>query len=218
MTMVIFTIFFGILAKIPSEGIPYAIFAYSALVPWTYFANSITQASTSMVAYRSIVTKIYFPRLVIPFASVLSGLVDFALAFVVLIVMMMFYGITPSIAVILTLPLILLSTITALAVGLWLSALNVIYRDVQYVVPFLVQFWLFATPIAYPSGVVPEAWRPIYGLNPMAGVIEGFRWALLGSGRSLDPMFMVSVLIVFALLFTGLLYFRRTERILADIV
>jgi lipopolysaccharide transport system permease protein len=214
--MVVFTIFFGNLARIPSEGVPYPIFAFVALVPWTYFANSINQVTNSIVANRSIITKVYFPRAIIPIAAVLSGLVDFAIAFAVLIVMMLFYGIVPTPAI-LSLPLfLLLAMATALGVGLWMAALNVIYHDVSYAVPFLVSFWLFATPIAYPSSLVPEAWRPLYGINPMAGVVEGFRWALLGSAIGLEPIFIVSSLIVVILLVTGLAYFRHMERMFAD--
>jgi len=216
-TMVVFTIFFGTLARIPSEGVPYPIFAYAALVPWSYFATSVTQASGSMVAHRGIITKVYFPRIVIPLASVLSGLLDFAIAFAVLIAMMLFYGILPNFATLLVPLLILFSTAAALGVGLWLSALNLVYRDVQYATPFLVQFWLFVTPVAYPSSLVPELWKPIYGINPMAGVVEGFRWAILGSGKGFAPMFMVSALITLLLLITGLFYFKRMERIFADV-
>ena len=217
-TMVVFTIFFGNLVKIPSEGVPYPIFAYCALLPWSYFSNALTQASNSMVAHRGVITKAYFPRLIIPVASALSGLLDFAIAFSILIGMMFFYGIRPTFAILLVPLLILLSMATALGVGLWTSALNVIYRDVQYAIPFVIQVWLFATPVAYPSSLVPEGWRPVYGINPMVGVVEGFRWALLGSGGGLGPMFMVSILIVLLLLVTGLLYFRRVERMLADVV
>jgi len=217
-TMVVFTIFFGNFAKIPSEGLPYSIFSYTALVPWTYFANSVSQASSSMVSQRGIITKVYFPRVIVPLASMISGLLDFAIAFAVLVAMMLYYRIFPTINILLIPLLLLFSFATALAVGLWLSALNVIYRDVQYAVPFLVQFWLFATPIAYPSTLVPARWRPILGLNPMTGVVEGFRWSLLGSGEGLGPMFWVSVVIVLLLLITGLLYFRHMERVFADVV
>jgi len=217
-TMVVFTIFFGNFAKIPSEGVPYAIFAYTALVPWSYFANAVSQASNSTAGQRGIITKVYFPRLVIPISSLLSGLPDFAIAFAVLIAMMVYYGILPTFATLLVPLLLLFSMTTALAVGLWLSALNAIYRDVQYAVPFLIQFWLFATPIAYPSSLVPARWRPIYGINPMAGVVEGFRWCLLGSGTGLDSMFAISVLAVFLLLITGVVYFRHMEREFADLV
>ncbi|SRR6266511_5124895 len=217
-TMVVFSIFFGELAGIPSGGVPYPIFAYSALVPWMYFANALTQASNSLVGQEHMITKVYFPRLIIPMASVLAGLVDFAISFAVLVGMMLFYGIMPM-AAIWTLPLfILLATATALGVGVWLSALNVQYRDVRYVVHFLVQFWLFATPIAYPSSLVPERWRAIYGLNPMAGVVEGFRWALLGQAQAPGPLLVVSVLTVIGVLTSGLYFFRRMEETFADVV
>ena len=217
-TMVVFSIFFGRLARMPSEGIPYPIFAYTALVPWTYFANALSQASNSLVEHRRVITKIYFPRLILPLASVLSGLLDFAIAFAVLVGMMLFYGIVPT-AAIWTVPLfVLLAAMTALGVGLWLSALNVEYRDVRYAIPFLIQFWLFATPIAYSSTIVPERWRALYGLNPMAGVVEGFRWALLGKAEGPGPMLAVSVAAVILLLIGGLFYFRRMEKTFADIV
>jgi lipopolysaccharide transport system permease protein len=218
LTMVVFSIFFGRLANVPSDGLPYPIFAYCALLPWQLFAKSLTDASNSLVTNRQLITKVYFPRLAIPISAVIAGLVDFAIAFVVLLGMMFWYGITPTAAIV-TLPLfILFAMITALAIGLWLSALNVEYRDVRYTIPFLTQFWLFATPIAYPSSLVPEAIRPFYGLNPMAGVVEGFRWALLGTAQQPGPLLPVSVATVLVLLFTGLLYFRRTERTFADVV
>lgn len=217
-TMVVFSIFFGRLARIPSEGIPYPIFAYSALVPWMYFANALSQASNSLVLDEKVITKVYFPRLSVPMAAVLGGSVDFAIAFVVLVGMMLFYGIVPT-AAICAIPLfILLATATALGAGLWLSALNVEYRDVRYVIPFLIQFWLFVTPIAYPSSLVPEPWRTIYGLNPMVGVVEGFRWALLGQEQGPGLMSAISVLAVAGLLVSGLYYFRRMEETFADVV
>ncbi len=217
-TMVVFSIFFGRLAQMPSGGVPYPIFAYSALVPWTYFANALAQASNSVVQHEHIITKIYFPRLTLPLASVLGGLPDFAIAFAVLLGMMWFYGLVPAAAV-WTLPLfVLLAVATALGVALWLSALNVQYRDVRYAIPFLIQLWLFATPIAYPSSLVPERWRAIYGLNPMAGVVEGFRWALLGQADAPGPLLAVSTIMVCLLLLSGLYYFRRMEKTFADIV
>jgi lipopolysaccharide transport system permease protein len=218
-TMIVFTIFFGRFAQIPSEGLPYPIFSYAALVPWTYFANNISQISASMVTQRGIMTKVYFPRLLIPLASIISGLVDFSIAFTVLLAMMFYYGIIPT-AIVIFVPLFtLFSIVAALGAGLWLSTMNVMYRDVGYAMPFLVQFWLFATPIAYPASLVPPRWRAIYGINPMTGVIEGFRWSLLGAGEGLDPLGVaVSVLIVIVMLITGLLYFERNERRFADIV
>ena len=217
-TMIVFSIFFGRLAKIPSDGLPYPIFAYCALLPWQLFAHALTESGNSLVASQNLITKVYFPRLVIPISAVLAGLVDFVIAFVVLLGMMFYYGIVPTAAT-LTLPLfILLAVATALAVGLWLSALNVQYRDVRYTIPFLTQFWLFTTPIAYPSSLVPEGWRTLYGLNPMAGVVEGFRWALLGTENAPGPMVAVSVAVVVALLVGGLYYFRRMEKTFADVV
>ncbi len=217
-TMVVFSIFFGQLARISSENVPYPIFAYSALVPWMYFANALTQASNSLVANERMITKVYFPRLLVPLAAVLAGLMDFVIAFSVLLGMMLYYGIIPTIAI-WTVPFfILLATTTALGVGLWLSALNVRYRDVRYAIGFLIQFWLFATPVAYPSSLVPEPWRVLYGLNPMVGVVEGFRWSLLGQAQPPGLMFVVSLLTVIALLVSGLYYFRRMEHTFADVV
>lgn len=217
-TMVVFSVFFGQLARIPSGGVPYPIFAYTALVPWMYFANALTQSSNSLVEHERMITKVYFPRLIVPMATVLAGLVDFALAFVVLIGMMLFYGLVPTVAILAVPFFVLLATATVLAVGLWLSALNVRYRDVRYTVPFLIQLWLFATPVAYPSSLVPEQWRSLYGLNPMAGVVEGFRWALLGQAQVSGSLLLVSVLAVLGLLVGGLYYFRRVERTFADVV
>lgn len=215
-TMVVFSIFFGHLAKMPSNGIPYPIFAYTALVPWTFFAAALTQASNSLVGSAGLIKKVYFPRLIVPLASVLSGIVDFLFAFAVLVPLMAWYGIGPSVKM-LWLPLLMLqATITALAVSLWFSALNVEYRDVRYVVPFVTQFWLFATPVAYPSSLLSEPWRTIYGLNPMVGVIEGFRWALLDSGPAPGLMAAVSGLASLSLLVGGAYYFRRLERTFAD--
>lgn len=225
-TMVVFTIFFGRLAGVPSDGVPYPIFSFTGLLPWGLFTKALSDAGRSMIANRSMITKVYFPRLVIPLASVLSGLVDFGIGFVVLIGMILYYNnlpgsetqISPTIAV-LTLPFfILLALITALGVGLWLSALNVIYRDINYIIPFLTQFWLFVTPIAYPSSLVPEQWRWLYALNPMTGVVEGFRWALLGVDTAPGPMLAVSTTISILVLISGLFYFRRMERTFADMV
>jgi len=217
-TMVVFSIFFGNLGKIPSDGIPYPIFAYCALLPWQLFAYALTQSSNSLVANQNLITKVYFPRLIVPLSSVLAGLVDFAIAFLILIGMMLFYGIWPTIAI-LALPLFVLFAIaTALAVGLWLSALNVQYRDVAYTIPFLTQFWLFASPIAYSSSLIPQPWRALYGLNPMAGVVEGFRWSLLGTTNPPGVLVLISVVIVIILLAGGLFYFQQMERTYADVV
>lgn len=225
-TMIVFTIFFGRLAGVPSEGVPYPIFSYTALLPWGLFTKALSDAGRAMVSNRAMITKVYFPRLVIPIASVLSGLVDFSIAFIVLIGMIFYYNNVPSeyapitvTPAILTLPLfILLALVTALGVGLWLSALNVKYRDINYIMPFLTQFWLFITPVAYPASMVPEEWRWLYALNPMTGVVEGFRWALLGTSSSPDPMLAISTAISILLLISGLFYFRRMERTFADMV
>ena len=216
-TMAVFSVFFGRLAKIPSDGFPYPIWAYAGLLPWQLFSYALTESANSLVGSQALITKVYFPRLVIPISAVLGGLVDFAIAFCILLVFFIYYGIVPTAAVV-TLPFfLLLAVATALGVGLWLSALNVNYRDVRYAIPFLTQFWLFATPIAYPSSLIPARWRALYGLNPMAGVVEGFRWALLGTAPP-GPMLIVSTLMVVALLVGGLFYFRRMERTFADIV
>jgi len=217
-TMVVFSVIFGRLAKIPSEGLPYPIFAYCALLPWQLFSRALTESGNSLIANEPLLTRVYFPRLVIPLSVVLAGLVDFGVAFVILLGMMAYYGIMPTVAVF-TLPLFLLLALgTALGMGLWLSALNVQYRDVRYTIPFLTQFWLFATPIVYPSSLVPEPWRAFLGLNPMAGVVEGFRWALLGTAHAPGFMLVSSVAAAVVLLMSGLFYFRRMERIFADVV
>ncbi len=218
MTMVVFSLFFGKLAKIPSEGVPYPIFSFAALVPWTFFATGLGQGANSLVGSQNLIKKVYFPRLVIPIASVLSGVVDFALAFLVLLGMMLFYGIYPTVNTLWLPLLLLLALVTSLGVSLWLSALNVQFRDIRYTVPFLTQFWLFATPIAYPSSLLPEPWRTLYGINPMAGVVEGFRWALLGTDTQPGPMILVSTLAAVTLLVTGAFYFRRMEKTFADVV
>lgn len=215
-TMVVFAVFFGRLAKMPSDGIPYPIFAYAALVPWTFFAHALSQASNSLVGSANLIKKVYFPRLVVPLASVLSGIVDFALAFVVLLGLMAWYEVGWSLRLLAVPAFILLAIVTALAVALWLSALNVEYRDIRYVVPFLTQFWLFATPVAYPSSLLSEPWRSIYGLNPMVGVVEGFRWALLGTAAAPGLMLIASTLASVTLMVAGAFYFRRLERTFAD--
>jgi lipopolysaccharide transport system permease protein len=216
--MVVFSLFFGRLAGMPSDGVPYPIFAFAALVPWTFFANGLALSTASLVTNQGLLTKVYFPRLAIPIAAALSGLVDFALAFALLVGTILMNGITPSLAALWIAPLLLLALITCLGTGLWLSALNVQYRDVAYVVPFLTQLWLFATPIAYPSSLLPEPWRTLYGINPMAGVVDGFRWALLGTGAAPGAMVAISALTATGVLLSGLLYFRRMERSFADIV
>jgi lipopolysaccharide transport system permease protein len=218
MTMLIFSLFFGRLARMPSDGIPYPIFSFAALVPWTFFANAISQSSNSLVGSANLITKVYFPRMLMPIASVLAGLIDFALSFVFVIGMVVFYGIRPNVHI-LFLPLfLLLAILNALGVGLWLSALNVNFRDVRHSVPFIVQFWMFATPIAYPSSLLHEPWHTLYGLNPMAGVVEGFRWSLLGTHTAPGLIIVFSTAVALLLVGTGLIYFRRMERTFADYV
>jgi len=217
-TMVIFSIFFGKLGRIPSDGIPYPIFSFAALVPWTFFAHGLNQSSNSLVSGAQLIKKVYFPRLVVPVAAVLSGVVDFILAFIVLLGMMIYYGMVPNANVVWLPAFLLLALITSVGVGLWLSTLNVEYRDVRHSVPFITQFWLFATPIAYPSSLLSEPWRTLYGINPMAGVVEGFRWALLGTDTQPGAMIFVSSLMALAILIAGAFYFRRMEKTFADVV
>jgi lipopolysaccharide transport system permease protein len=218
LTMVVFSIIFGELLKVPSDGVAYPVFSYAALLPWNFFAGALTRSGNSLIADANLISKVYFPRLILPLSAVLSLILDFAIAFVILVLMMLFYHIVPGVAV-LTLPLFLmLALLTALACGVWLSAVNIKYRDVAYVIPFLTQFWLFVTPVAYPSTIIPEPWRVFYGLNPMAGVVEGFRWALLGQEKPAWDLIFVSVLVVLALLISGLFYFRRVEHEFADVV
>jgi homopolymeric O-antigen transport system permease protein len=217
--MIVFSLFFGRLAGISSDGVPYPVFVYTALLPWQLFAHALSESSNSLVTNERLLTKVYFPRLVIPISSVLGGLVDFLLAFVVLLGMLAYYGIVPEGWAILTVPLfVLLAVLTALGVGLWLSALNVQYRDVRYTITFLIQLWFFLTPVTYPASLVPERWRPLYGLNPMAGVVEGFRWALLGRAEAPGALLAASLVAVVLVLAGGLYYFRRMEAIFADVV
>jgi len=217
-TMIVFTLLFSRLAKLPSDGLPYPVFTFCALLPWQLFSFALTEASNSVVAQQRLLTKVYFPRLLMPLASVCVGLADFVIAFVMLLAMMAYYGIMPGVAA-LTIPLwTLFAMATALGIGLWLAALNVRYRDIRYTVPFLTQVWMYATPVAYASSLVPPAWRPLYALNPMVGVIEGFRWALLGQAPAVATVLPISLVTVSVLLISGLFYFRRTERTFADIV
>ncbi|MGH9943870.1 MAG: ABC transporter permease [Pyrinomonadaceae bacterium] len=218
MTMLVFSLFFGRLARVPSDDLPYPIFSFAALVPWTFFAHGLHQSSNSLVGSSNLIKKVYFPRLTIPLATVLAGVVDFALAFGVLLLMMAGYGIVPTVNVLWLPFFLLLALATSLGVGLWLSALNVEFRDVRYIVPFLTQFWLFATPIAYSSNLLQEPWRTVYGLNPMVGVVEGFRWALLGTNTRPGLMVAASSLAALALLVSGAFYFRRMEKTFADVV
>jgi lipopolysaccharide transport system permease protein len=218
LTMVVFSIFFGGLAKVPSDGVPYPIFSYTALLPWTLFSKALQDASRSLVSSANIISKVYFPRLILPISSTLAGLVDFMIAFVVLLLMMVFYGIRPTANIWLLPLLILLALVTAIGVSLWLSALNVMYRDVGHMIPFLNQFWMYITPIAYSSSIVPEKWKFLYALNPLAGVVEGFRWALLGTGEGPGITLLISSCIAIQITISGLFYFRRMERKFADLV
>ena len=217
-TMVIFSLFFGRLAKMPSDGVPYPIFSYAALVPWTFFANGLNQASNSLVINAVLIKKVYFPRLVIPIATVCSGVIDFVLAFIVLLGMMLYFGIFPTLNILWLPFFFLLSFVTALGPALWLSAMNVQFRDIRYTMPFLTQLWLFSTPIVYPSSLLSEPWRTLYGINPMVGVVESFRWALLGTETAPGPTIIVSCVTASALLISGLFYYRRMEKTFADVV
>lgn len=218
--MIIFNFLFGNLAEIPTDGIPRPVFTYSALLVWNLFSKALSDAGRSLVANRNMITKVYFPRLLIPLSSVLSGIVDFAIAFVILLGMMFYYKIAPTVSI-WTLPLFLvLALVTALGIGLWLSALNVNFRDIRYIIPFLTQFWLLASPVAYPLSEIPDTWRWLYSLNPMVAVVEGFRWALVGQGTTYQamPLLWISILSSLVLLISGVFYFRRMERTFADTV
>jgi lipopolysaccharide transport system permease protein len=216
MTMGVFTLFFGRLAKLPSDGLPYPVFYFTALVPWTYFATALQSCTAVVVENQRVITKVFFPRLVLPLSAVVSGLVDFAIGFAVMCIVLAAYGMRPGLAVLWLPVLVLLAVLTALGVGLWMSALNALYRDVKYVVPFLIQFWMFASPVAYPSSLVPQRWRWLYGLNPMAGVIDGFRWALTGHGQPPGPLLLASTGAVALVLLGGLFFFQRMEGTIAD--
>jgi lipopolysaccharide transport system permease protein len=218
LTMVVFTVFFGRLGGLPSDGLPYPVFSYASLLPWMLFVHVLTQSSQSIVNHQSLITKVYFPRLLIVLAPLGVGLLDFAIAFAVLVAMLLWYGLTPP-ASVLAAPLFVgLAALAAVAAGVWLAALNVRYRDVRYTVPFLANLWLFASPVAYPASLVPERWRILYGLNPMTGAVEGFRWALFGQGGTSPALVLASVTVTVALLLSGLLYFARVERTFADVV
>ncbi len=216
LTMLVFTLFFGRLAKLPSQGLPYPVFYFAALVPWTYFSYALQMTTNVVVDNQRLITKVYFPRLILPISSALSGLVDFAIGFVVLAIFTVAYGIRPTLAALWLPALLALAVCTALGVGLWLSALNALYRDVRYVIPFLIQFWMFASPVAYPSTLVPEKWRWLYGLNPMAGVIDGFRWAITGRGQAPGLLLLASSAVVALVVLGGLFFFNRMETAVAD--
>jgi lipopolysaccharide transport system permease protein len=218
LTMVVFSLFFGRLARMPSNGVPYPLFSFAALVPWTFFATGLVRCASSLVTHQGLLTKVYFPRLALPISAVLAGVVDLAVSFVVLLAMLPWYGVAPSLSMLWTLPLLALCLISALGAGLWLAALNVRYRDVQQALPFLVQLWLFSTPVAYPASLLAEPWRTLYGLNPMAGAIEGIRWSLLGSSPPPVGMILLSTSTAVAVLVGGAYFFRRMERSFADVI
>ena len=219
LTMVVFTVFFGNLAKLPSDGLPYPIWSYTGLLPWEFFAAALSVSARSMLTSGSMVSKIYFPRIIVPLSSVFANLVDFLIAFVILIGMMFFYHITPTINMVWLPAFLLLAVITALGVGLWFSALLVMYRDVNYMLPFITQLWMFVSPVVYASSTIPEKWRFLYSLNPMAGVVEGFRWAMLGTTQSISPLMIgISSGIALVLFISGLFFFRRMERVFADMI
>jgi lipopolysaccharide transport system permease protein len=218
MIMVVFSLLFGRLAQLPSDGVAYPIFYFSALVPWLYFANALAQVTNSIVGQQALIKKVYFPRLILPIAAVVSGLVDLGLALLVLVGMALFYGMVPGWSVLLLPVYVLLAMMTALGLGLWLAAVNAIYRDVRHAVPFVIQIWMFASPVVYSSTLVPETWRWLYRLNPLAGAIEGFRWALTGRGTSFDFPMAASVVIVVVVGIAGLFYFRKTESTIVDVV
>jgi len=216
LNMLVFTLFFGRLAKLPSDGLPYPVFYFAALIPWTYFATSLTSTTNVVVESQNLITKVYFPRLILPISSVLSSLVDFAIGFVVLTIFCFAYGILPTLTALWLPVLLLLALFTALGVGLWLSALNALYRDVRYVIPFIISFWMFASPVAYASSLVPARWRWLYGLNPMAGVIDGFRWAITGRGHAPGLLLLASASTVVLVLLGGVFFFNRMETSIAD--
>lgn len=215
-TMLIFSFFFGRLAKIPSDGLPYPVFYYCALLPWMYFASALSNATNTVVEQERVITKVYFPRVLLPASAVVSGLVDFSVSLFMFMCMMLYYHMTPRVTALLVPVFLLMAVTTALGAGLWLSALNAIYRDVRYAIPFLIQVWMFASPVAYPSTLVPAKWRWLYGLNPMTGVIEGFRWALTGHGHAPGPLLIASAAMVTLMLCGGLLYFKNMEGTIAD--
>jgi lipopolysaccharide transport system permease protein len=218
MTMIVFTLFFGRMAQLPTDGLPYPIFYYAGLLPWTFFSGGIRQASNSLIEGSNMVKRVYFPRMVMPIGAILSLVLDFALAFLLLLGMMVYYGLQPTVNVIWLPLLLVLAFITALGIGLWLSALNVQFRDIRYALPFLIQLWLFITPVVYPASLLSESWRAIYALNPMVGVVEGFRWALLGTDTRPGFTIVISTVTAIILLLSGAFYFKRVERTFADVI
>ncbi len=218
MTMIIFTVIFGNFAKVPSDGLPYSIFTYTALLPWNYFSQAITRSASSLVGDAHLISKVYFPRLIVPLSAALAPLVDFAIGFIVLLGMMVWFGISPTWGMLAVPAFLLLTLVTALALGLWLAALNIKYRDVGHAIPFLLQFWMFASPVIYSVSIVPERWRVLYSLNPMVGVIHGFRWALLGKESPDLAVMAVSSVVVLSVLLSGIVYFRQMERTFADVL
>lgn len=217
LAVAVFTVFFGILAKIPSDGLPYVLFGLAGLLPWQFFSTALSQSANSLVNSANLVRKVYFPRLTVPIASTLAALVDFGITFVVMLAMMAYFQVVPTLTILLLPLFLLLALMTVMGMGLWLSAINVQYRDVRHIVPFMIQFWMYATPVVYPSSLVNEPWRTLYGLNPMVGVVEGFRWALLGTNPP-GAMIAVSASISVILFVTGLFYFQRVERKFADVI
>jgi len=214
--MVVFTLLFGRLAKMPSEGVPYPLFTYAALLPWQLFSRTLSGATNSLVTNQRLITHVYFPRIIVPLATTLAAMVDFVIASGLLVALMFIYGVTPSMAIVWLPFLVLLLLVTALGVGFWLSAINVEYRDVMHTMPFLNQFWFFVTPVVYSSSLVPEPWQVLYGLNPMAGVVQGFRWALLGVGEGPSPMLAASILVALFLFVSGIAWFHRQEHAFVD--
>ena len=219
MTMIVMSVVFGKMARIPSEGIPYPIFAYTALLPWTFFSGGLSRAAGSMVSSANLVQKIYFPRLILPIAAVVDGIVDFLLAFIILIGMMVYYNMYPKVSMVwLLIPLLFLSMLAALGIGLWMAAFNVRYRDIRYIVPFMTQFWMYITPVVYPASLVGHSWKMVYSLNPMVGVINGFRWVLLNRGPSPGITIWISVIVSIVAVISGAMYFRRMEKTFADVI
>jgi lipopolysaccharide transport system permease protein len=214
----VFTLLFGKLAKMPSEGVPYPLFAYAALLPWQLFSRTISEGTNSLVTNQRLITRVYFPRIIVPLATTLAAMVDFAIAMGLLVALMLMYGVTPGVGVVWLPFFVLLMLMTALGVGFWLSALNVEYRDVMYTMPFLNQFWFFVTPVVYPSSLVPGPWQVLYGLNPMVGVVQGFRWALLGVGEGPSPMLAVSIVVAISLFVSGIAWFHRREHSFVDAI